>query len=205
MRKHQSGFTLVEIAIVLVIIGLLLGGVLKGQEMIANGKYKSLRSDVNSYSAAVYTFQDRFHALPGDMTAAISNTQLGLNAGGNGDGLIGVVGAPAPCTANANEPCRLWQQLRAANLIAGNPALQGNAANPTHAYGGLVQGVVDGTQGNKTGRWLILSNIPGDVGARLDRDSDDGTYNTGTVNCVIGCTATSSYPLTGNVTVWVMM
>ncbi len=65
-RQAQSGFTLVEIAIVLVIIGLLLGGVLKGQELIEQSKIKRVVNDFNNISAAFATYQDRYKALPGD-------------------------------------------------------------------------------------------------------------------------------------------
>ena len=71
MKKSQSGFTLVEIAIVLVIIGLLLGGVLKGQEMIENARIKSIVNDMNGVSAAYNSYMDRFHAIPGDETAVV--------------------------------------------------------------------------------------------------------------------------------------
>ena len=64
--KHQSGYTLVEIAIVLVIIGLLLGGVLKGQELIYNQKVKSTYDNYRQFTAAMYGYQDRYKALPGD-------------------------------------------------------------------------------------------------------------------------------------------
>src|SRR5271170_940160 len=66
MKRQQSGFTLVEIAIVLVIIGLLLGGILKGQEMITQAKIKNVVSDFNGITAAQYAYQDRYHQLPGD-------------------------------------------------------------------------------------------------------------------------------------------
>ena len=69
LRKNQSsqaGFTLVEVAIVMVIIGLLIGGVLKGQAMIHNAKVKRLIKDIDGMRAAVLTYQDRFGMLPGD-------------------------------------------------------------------------------------------------------------------------------------------
>ena len=66
MRKQQSGFTLVEIAIVLVIIGLLLGGILKGQEMITQAKIKNVMADFSGISAAYHGYQDRYRAIPGD-------------------------------------------------------------------------------------------------------------------------------------------
>ncbi len=65
-RRAQSGFTLVEIAIVLVIIGLLLGGVLKGQELIENGRVKNAAADMNGISAAYNSYLDRYRRLPGD-------------------------------------------------------------------------------------------------------------------------------------------
>jgi prepilin-type N-terminal cleavage/methylation domain-containing protein len=73
MRSKQSGFTLVEIAIVLVIIGLLLGGVLKGQELINSAKVKNFASDIRNISTFIYAYQDRFRALPGDDPRADTN------------------------------------------------------------------------------------------------------------------------------------
>ena len=66
MKHTQKGFTLVEIAIVLVIIGLLLGGILKGQEMITQAKIKNVVADFSGISAAYYGYQDRYRAIPGD-------------------------------------------------------------------------------------------------------------------------------------------
>jgi len=66
MTKRQQGFTLVEIAIVLVIIGLLLGGILKGQEMITQAKIKNSIADFSGISAAYHGYQDRYRAIPGD-------------------------------------------------------------------------------------------------------------------------------------------
>ena len=75
MGRQQSGFTLVEMAVVLVIIGLLLGGVLKGQELINSAKAKSLVNDFRATATFVYGYQDRFRALPGDDAAA--DTHIG--------------------------------------------------------------------------------------------------------------------------------
>src|SRR5256885_8774628 len=66
MTKRMQGFTLVEIAIVLVIIGLLLGGILKGQEMITQAKIKNSIADFSGISAAYHGYQDRYRAIPGD-------------------------------------------------------------------------------------------------------------------------------------------
>src|ERR1700712_2229391 len=84
---RQRGFTLVEIAIVLVIIGLLLGGVLKGQSLIDSAKVKNIIQQSNSLSAAVNAYQDKFHALPGDDAQGTLHAP-GATGNGNGDGQI---------------------------------------------------------------------------------------------------------------------
>jgi len=83
----QRGFTLVEIAIVLVIIGLLLGGVLKGQSLIDSAKVKNVIQQSQSLQAAVNAYQDRFRALPGDDIMATTHVP-GATGNGNGDGQI---------------------------------------------------------------------------------------------------------------------
>src|SRR5258706_14251471 len=92
----ESGFTLVEIAIVLVIIGLLLGGVLKGQEMITQAKIKNVINDFNGVTAAVNSYQDRYRALPGDDLSA-AGRWAGAQAG-SGNGQFDV---PPGCAYNA--------------------------------------------------------------------------------------------------------
>ena len=88
--RRQRGFTLVEIAIVLVIVGLLLAGVLKGQELIENSKIKSIAKDMDSMVAAVQSYRDRYQGLPGDSATATTHTQYGWGGtaftAGNNDG-----------------------------------------------------------------------------------------------------------------------
>ena len=69
IKPSERGFTLVEIAIVLVIIGMLLGAVLKGQELIFNSKVKATYNLSREASAAMYGYQDRYKQLPGDLPA----------------------------------------------------------------------------------------------------------------------------------------
>ena len=97
MQSRQGGFTLVEIAIVLVIIGLLLGGILKGQEMITQAKIKNVIADMSGVSAAMYGYQDRYRALPGDDKAA--SRWSGATAG-DGDGNRGSVRAKKQAAPN---------------------------------------------------------------------------------------------------------
>src|SRR5437762_14213912 len=87
-KNSEAGFTLVEIAIVLVIIGLLLGGILKGQEMITQAKIKNVINDFNGIAVAVTSYQDRYRALPGDDANATTRRTTQAAGNGNGDGVI---------------------------------------------------------------------------------------------------------------------
>src|SRR5213593_1235260 len=98
MTKRRQGFTLVEIAIVLVIIGLLLGGILKGQEMITQAKIKNVIADFSGISAAYHGYVDRYKKIPGDDPCAGGTVLVG-NCGtttgrwsgateGNGNGQV---------------------------------------------------------------------------------------------------------------------
>src|SRR2546422_6606141 len=87
-NSAQAGFTLVEIAIVLVIIGLLLGGILKGQEMITQAKIKNIVNDFNGVTVAVTSYQDRYRAIPGDDRNASTRWTVQAPASGNGDGVM---------------------------------------------------------------------------------------------------------------------
>ena len=73
MKSQQSGFTLVEIAIVLVIIGLLLGGILKGQELINSAKVKNLANDFRVIPTYIYAYQDKYKSLPGDDSQVVNH------------------------------------------------------------------------------------------------------------------------------------
>ena len=104
IKARQGGFTLVEIAIVLVIIGLLLVGVLQGQEMIENGKVKNLANNMKGVSAAYYAYQDRYQAVPGDDVLASTRFTGAVNGGGNGaiTGVYTAVAAPAVAAESNN-------------------------------------------------------------------------------------------------------
>jgi len=92
MNNKQSGFTLIEIAIVLVIIGLLLGGVLKGQELITQAKIRNVANDLNGMSAAVYGYQDRYKKFPGDDNDAATRWTNPATVSGDGNGAVGAAG-----------------------------------------------------------------------------------------------------------------
>src|SRR3954469_20512983 len=115
--KAQAGFTLVEIAIVLVIIGLLLGGILKGQEMITQAKIKNIVNDFNGITAAVNSYQDRYRALPGDdLNAATRWSGAPAVNAANGNGQIAGLynNVLTVAATGAQESNTFWWHLRLA-------------------------------------------------------------------------------------------
>jgi len=139
LSRKQSGFTLVEIAIVLVIIGLLLGGVLKGQEMIENARIKSVVGDMNGISSAYNSYVDRYHAIPGDEAAATLTARGWTGAAGSAtpNGVLQIT--PANVFLNGDEEPTLWRSLRGAGMVAGDPAAAATAAGlPVSGTGGLL-------------------------------------------------------------------
>ena len=197
---RQSGFTLVEIAIVLVIIGLILGGVLKGQVLIENAKYKSFVKDIESYRAGFYTFQDTYRALPGDI-GVISALDAAATAG-DGNGVID----GAECSTDDEESCLVWSHLRYAGIIAGDPSITTTAAPPTHTYGGQVSAIATGSWANDVNEIKILTlGIPGDVAQRYDNEFDDGDATSGSVARYEVGESSTTYDLTASHAVYITL
>ena len=193
--KKQSGFTLVEIAIVLVIIGLLLGGILKGQELINSARVRNLADQNSGVQAAYYGFIDRYRQVPGDMLPlaacqAIGATNLGvaagcgtLPAGGDGDGSLDV--------ENYGEASALWLHLSAAGFIQG--AYDGGAATdaayqvatmaPINAFNGYVMLTRTDNYipagGAARLAFVFGDQIPVNIMRELDVKVDDSAPDTG--------------------------
>lgn len=185
-RKHsrnQRGFTLIEIAIVLVIIGLLLGGVLQGQQLIENSRVRSATNDINGLAAAVFSYQDRYGRLPGDDPGAVKargdswpleKDDLGADVGN------GVIEAALNTAFTAGgEVAAFFSNLRSAGFIAGNPDQEDAAALPQNPFGGLTTIVSAPVFGNLNGLKVCMGNVSGTAAIALDTQLDDGVNSSG--------------------------
>jgi len=195
IKPKQSGFTLVEIAIVLVIIGLLLGGILKGQEMITQARIKNVINDFNGITAAYFSYQDRYRAIPGDDAGAPTRWTLGApgTSATAGNGVL--EGLWNDASASPEPETRLfWWNLRSAGFIAGPtaPAAQA-AAQPTNAFGSMI-GAATGTGAatlSLSGLIICSSGIPDKVAIAVDTQMDDQNAGTGSLRAIIGGSTTA--------------
>jgi prepilin-type N-terminal cleavage/methylation domain-containing protein len=205
MKRNQSGFTLIEIAIVLVIIGLLLGGVLKGQELINSAKVKSLGTDFRNIPVFVYGYQDKYKSLPGDDKTA--NDHLGVASGvgdvrpGDGNGILGGKSSTDTWTSTTltDETQQFWIHVRLAGLSAG--ATNGlTDYRPLNSVGGVIGIQSNISSANATGEFVTINKtfagaastmpgayiicseaILGKFAAQLDNTMDDGNPDTGSM------------------------
>ena len=191
MKKQQVGFTLIELAIVLVIIGLLLGGVLKGQELINSAKVKNMATDFKNIQVYIYGYQDKYKALPGDDKFADKNNAdatLAAPASSIGNGVInGAYNSTAP----TDESALFWQHVRLAGLAAGPTNTSDDKYYPINADGGRIgiQSVSGFTKITgptaMTGAFVICSEgILGKFATQLDTTLDDGETSTGSVRAI---------------------
>lgn len=168
--RNQKGFTLVELAIVLVIIGIILGGVLKGQQMINSAREKKLKQDIDSYIAAIYSYMDKYALFPGDDNGAAARWGA---TDGDADGRIN----------DGTQELEAWDHLRRGGFIAGSGTVL-----PRGPYGSydLNCWVNFGNGGQNCIRALT---VPAEAGENLDIKYDDGIWNTGLIRANAAYTA----------------
>ena len=182
-QEQQSGFTLVEMAIVLVIIGLILGGVFKGQSLIDSARVRSLSTEVSGIRAAWYSFQERYRSIPGDFSNA--QTQIDSSSTqGNGNGRID----------GGNERAAVWQQMALAGLISGDFNGAQNAAGtasdmecaagtcPKNPFNGFYKISYSAQAADVDGlahEIFTGEQIPVSILSQLDNKLDDGKPESG--------------------------
>ncbi len=208
-NAKQSGFTLVEIAIVLVIIGLLLGGILKGQELINSARVRNLADTNAGIQAAYYGFIDRYRQIPGDWTASNATNGIGVTITGDGN-QNGRLDAGTSATDFWTESSALWEQLSKAGFISGTynggvsavAAYQAQDVAPRNAFNGYMQvyrtdsyanGADNATLGSVRLGLVMGRNIPVNIAREIDVKLDDGIPVTGTTR--------ATHPTMGSVTV----
>jgi prepilin-type N-terminal cleavage/methylation domain-containing protein len=195
-QSHEQGFSLVEIAIALVIIGLLIGGAFKGQEMLTNAKVRRVENDLRSISAAILAYQDRYGVLPGDDPAAATRFPGVWTAADNGNG-NGVIAGAWNSDNNGQESRKIWKHLRGSGFLKGPvDATSASYQQPAHAFGnpiGFEQGLY-----NHSGHVIVFGKLQGTVVQVLEARGDDGNPSAGSVQGNATATAytpKSSYDL----------
>lgn len=186
--NKQTGFTLIELAIVLVIIGLLLGGVLRGQELINSARVKNITRDFQNVQVYVYGYQDRFKALPGDDAIAATHLTGATNPAGanvNNGRIDGAWDSASP----ADESYLFWQHVRLAGLAPGSTVTGVAEFEPRNAAGGRlgIQSIAANfnTITGMQGAYAVCSDlILGRDATQLDTTLDDGNTATGNVRVV---------------------
>lgn len=202
MKRNQQGFTLVEIAVVLVIIGLLLGAILQGQQLIASARVQNLADQQAGIQAAYYGFIDRYRAVPGDMPRDDARDAIGDNGIERGGAGLGRLPDPDGVDYGSHDQWDalngVWEHLSKAGFIrgsfqgpSGSPPSNNNEA-PENAFNGLVILARHGgyeDDGASPSRLLYHfgQNVPASIARELDVKLDDGRPETGSVrNSVTG-------------------
>jgi len=193
-RHRNRGFTLAELAIVLVIVGLLVGVILLGDGVVTQSRIKSLVGDFEGLKVAILTYTDRYGALPGDDANAATRWSS-LNAkNGTGDGRIGgsyqatpvdpatsltINPASAPIPGDG-ESLNFWWHMRLAQLVIAPPPVITQVAQPLNFYAGVL-GVEWAPLGfPRLG--ICTANIPGEIAIGIENQLDDGNPQRGLVH-----------------------
>lgn len=199
MKKQQTGFTLIELAIVLVIIGLLLGGVLKGQELINSAKAKNIAADLKNVQIFIYGYQDKFRAIPGDDANVATHINGGTPATTPAATLNNAqINGTWDSVNKSDESYLFWQHVRLAGFATGPTDVNDAAYLPRNAESGRLG--VQSLNGfttiadaiPMTGLYVVCTeNITGRLVKQIDTNLDDGNTATGSLRAVLPPATTS--------------
>ena len=186
--QPQRGFTLVELSIVLVIIGLIIGGVLTGQQIIQNARVTNAINSVQSYQAQFQTYAQNYGLMPGDDSSAPSrfpNSSLTKSDIGNGNGVIATSNADS-ITTPANEHLLVWAHMRAAGLIKNQVSKGSSAVQPPNPFNGIYSFQTGAFDGVFVTTVLCMNNVSSDAALAIDTRLDDGVINSGSIQSTSG-------------------
>jgi prepilin-type N-terminal cleavage/methylation domain-containing protein len=187
-RARQLGFTLVEIALAVVIIALLAGAILKASQLVDSSRVRTLASTTTGVQSAYFAFQDRYGRVPGDWNAADASDAIGvaITGGGNDSGRLDTTPADPWREANA-----LWEQLAKGRFIHGNYAGTAgveptfdNGMTPLNVYNRpIIVGRTSDFEGSSgLHRQVVVGRgAPGGILRELDVKLDDGNPDQGTL------------------------
>ena len=175
---RSRGFTMVEVAVVVMVIGLLLGTFLLGREMIVQSRVKSIIADFSGVSAAYNSYADRYGGLPGD--DPVADVRWPGAGKGNGDGFLG---GAYNSTTNTDESRLWWDHLRRAGFVPGSGLVQ-----PNNIFVGMI-GVQNGAANGQPAlggmRMMLCSaGLPDKVAIAVDTLIDDGTGAGGSIRAL---------------------
>lgn len=185
--NKQTGFTLIELAIVLVIIGLLLGGVLRGQELINSARVKSLITELKNTQVYIYGYQDRFRAVPGDDQQAAAHVG-GAPAATAGHVQNAVIQGAWDSATPTDESYLYWQHVRLAGLATGSTTVGAATYPPLNSSGGRIgiQSVNGFAIAGLQGAYVVCSaGILGRFAEQIDVTIDDGVTDAGSVRAFV--------------------
>jgi type II secretory pathway pseudopilin PulG len=204
MKHDPSGFTLIATAIALVVVGILLGLILKGQELIDSSKVKDLANDFRNFPPSVYGYEDQFNALPGDDARLTRHfpdaTPCSPAAAGKCVVGNGMIDGKWSDTTVASESYIFWQDVRLAGLVPGSTDINNLNGDyiPRNAVGGKI-GVTDTIAspiiGLKGASIICSDAIPGKLAKQLDVTMDDGNTATGSMRVIAAGTTTPGNPI----------
>lgn len=194
--ETQKGFTLIELSIVMVIIGLIIGGILVGQDLIHGAQVRSLISQIEKYNTGVNAFTLKYNAIPGDFNQAANYITNAVNGDGNGLISTGTPSAAPAAISSTTEYQNFWQQLSVLNLIEGsfdgsNTAVNigknfpgtkaGKGGIIAYAYTDSINYYHLGLAASTTTTIATSNTLSADDAYNIDKKIDDGFPLTGIV------------------------
>lgn len=219
----KSAFTLVELSIVLVIIGLIVGGVVAGAEMIEGAKRRAVVSEMKAIELSIHSFRLKYGQIPGDFKSAQTFFGSTNICNGDGDGVFPESLSPACLKADSSacptassysqsEGTSFWKHLHAASMypqtVCGNSA--GNTLTYDYIkskYKGLGYSIFSATYHNINTGWMGMAGnsntafLSADTSASLDTKMDDGRCNAGrfiVITCTCSTAGSGVYPVTSS-------